>query len=194
EGEGEGEGETSDCPESVPAEYRDTWDCTASTCPGGTIVYHYGSGSSDSTDQISVTEKWYLFSESSSCMDVWDLSGERSPIDPTTFGAPGAETVWEVEWTLQTGNACGVAWGGLFAPGFEGLEGPFSGFIQLDTHSELDNSRNEDNAVLVSADVLDDGRLVHNVNFARGTATPMSTEDGPPERYEWVSEIRIDCD
>jgi hypothetical protein len=205
EGEGEGEGEGSACPDEVPEQFRNIWDCAAASCPSGSIIYHYGVGasteppadgdSSGDPSQITVDEQWFIFSSSEWCTDTWAITGYQSPLDPATFDAPGAETVWEIEWTMTTGNQCSVGWGPLFFPESEEIDGPFSGFLEFDTHTELTEERNEDDALLVFSDVIQGGRRVHNPDYARGTAAGLNDEefDGPPENYEWVGEIRAGC-
>ena len=198
--DGEDDGSDNDsvgCPDEVPEQFRNIWDCAAISCPGGTLIYHYGVGESTADDpsRFEVSEQWFMFETSSWCVDTWVIEGLQSPLDPATFDAPTAETTWEVTWTMQTPNECGRIWGPLFFPDSTSESGPFSGFLELDTHAELnEEERNQDNGVLVFSDVIQGNSRVHNADYACGTASPLdSNVDAPPESYEWVGEIRAGC-
>jgi hypothetical protein len=153
-----------------------------------------GESTSDDPSEFEVLEQWFMFTTEKWCVDDWVISGEQSPLDPATFDAPTAETTWEVTWTMTTPNNCQIVWGPLFFPESTNEAGPFEGFLELDTHAELNDERNEDNGVLVFSDVIQGNTRVHNADYARGTAVPTdSAIDAPPEAYEWVGEMRAGC-
>jgi len=176
------------CPDEVPEQFRNTWDCSAEAC-GAPVLYRYATGSSNADDEIVVSESYFVFSGPGEwCVDTFEVSGEISPVDPATFNCSECEELWESTWEMTTGNACGLAWGGLFEQGSSEAEGPFYGYLMFDTHSPL-AGRNPDNAMLVFSATSDSasGGLQFNNNWADGTATPTTSADTWPHDYEYVS-------
>ncbi len=92
-----------------------------------------------------------------------------------------------MSWELSGAN-CGVIWGGVFF-GRDGSseEPPYDGFLMFDTHNAF-GGRNEDNAMLVIGAPIFGGSYYPNVDYARGTASPTSAEDGPPSDYVYVNQ------
>ena len=195
EGEGEGEGEAA-CPDEVPEQYRNIWDCAAVSCPGGSILYHYATGESTAGDPegFEVTEQWFMFSSSDWCTDTFEIVGERSPLDPSTFDCSSCETTWELAWNLTSGNQCSLMWGSVFHPDSTSAEGPFDGFMMLETHNSF-GDRNPDGNMLVITAMIEGSTRQNNADYGRGYALPLDSEvDAPPESYEWVGELRSGCD
>ena len=186
DGGDDGGSTTTGCPDEVPDAYQYIWDCQAETCDGP-MLYRYGVGSSDADGDIEVVEQWFLFSGGGEyCIDTFEIDGESSVIDPTTFNCSQCEETYEVSWD-HTGMDCGVIWGGIFF-GQDGQseEAPYDGFLMFDTHTAF-GDRNEDNgALVVGAPVLGNSYFP-KPDWARGTATPSGAEDGPPEDYVYVN-------
>jgi hypothetical protein len=174
------------CPDSVPEQYRYIWDCDAETCDGS-MLYRYGVGASDADGDMVITEQWFMFNGPGDfCVDTFELEGETSPIDPTTFNCSQCEETYEVEWN-HTGTECGVIWGGIFfGQDGQGEEAPYEGFMMYDTHTAF-GDRNPDNAMLVIAAPVLGSTYYPQSNYARGTATPSTSEDAPPEDYVYVN-------
>lgn len=186
EGSGDDGGTTTGCPDEVPEAYRYIWDCQAETCDGP-MLYRYGVGSSDASGEIAVVEQWFLFSGGGeSCIDTFEVEGDVSPIDPTTFNCSQCEETYEVSWD-HSGQDCGVIWGGIFF-GQDGQseEAPYDGFLMFDTHTAFGDRNEGDGALVVGAPVLG-GSYYPKPDWARGTATPTGSADGPPEDYTYVS-------
>jgi hypothetical protein len=187
-GDGGGDGSSSGCPDEVPEQYRNVWDCDVNTCDG-TLFYHIGSGTSTADGQITLTEQWFMFTGPGEwCTDTFEMTGTLSDYDPATFNCSECEEVWQIRYELTTGNSCSLIWGSLFYgdDGKELEEGPERGFMLFETHNAF-GSRNEDNGMLViSAPILGD-YYYPDINYGRGTATPSTDTDGPPQDYEWVS-------
>lgn len=182
---------TGNCPSDVPAEYRDSWDCQASTCgDGGVMLYHAGVGASDAGMSLDVLETWYLFWQEGGspthCTDSLQISGEESSYSPDTFECDSCELIFDVSWTVQSDNGCGIPWGSLFIDDPGDTSGPFQGVIMLDTHTAF-GDRNADDAVIVYGAAFDESYYYKDNDYGRGTATPTSAADGPPEDYSWAS-------
>lgn len=189
EGSGEGSGDdggtTTGCPDEVPEEYRYIWDCEAASCDGP-MLYRYGVGSSDASGELAVVEQWFMFNGGGdSCIDTFEIEGDWSEIDPTTFNCSECERAFEVSWE-QTSQDCGVIWGAIFY-GEDGQseEAPYDGFLMFDTHSPFGN-RNPDEAALVVAAPVLGGSYYPKPDWARGTASPTATD--PESGDEYVSE------
>ena len=58
-GDGTGDG-SSDCPDAVPEQYRNIWDCSTEAC-GAPVLYRYGIGSSSADGSISMEETIFFF-------------------------------------------------------------------------------------------------------------------------------------
>lgn len=185
---GGGDGALDGCPDDVPEAYRFIWDCALNSCPGGPLFYNYGEGESTAGGDILVNEQWYGFWSDRYCIDSFTIEGSAIDVDPAELTCSQCEEVYEVSWTMSTGNQCGLAWGSLFIDDRDELEGPFDGYILFDTHTAF-GDRNEDDAMLVIG-APGKGRTVYpNPNWARGTATPASADQPPggPETYLWTN-------
>jgi len=184
---------THSCPDHVPEEYAWLWDCTASTCDGGRAVYHLGIGSSTASGAFTMEEKWYWFWDDGeeSCTDTFSIVGERSSnpfADSSSDPCSYCEEVYAVEWELTT-SECSVGYESMF-DNEDVDEELYDGYLMMDTHTTLTEERNEDDAVAVIAlyrDQSTSGTYGGDYSYANGTATPSSSEDGPPEDYEWVN-------
>jgi len=190
-GSDDGGGMSSACPDEVPDDYIYIWNCAATGCEDGRQVYHHGVGASEPDGSFSVTEDWYQFWDggASHCIETFEITGSLSSLDGEQLNCSGCEVLYSVEWTMLTNNNCGLNWGSVF----EGLEdesnlvGPFEGYMMLDTHNAF-GGRNEDNGMLVfSAILVGSNSYLLDSSYGRGTATPTSGEDGPPEAYAWAS-------
>ena len=182
EGSGDDGGSSTGCPDEVPEEYRFIWDCQADTCDGP-MLYRYGVGASDDSGEVAVVEQWFLFNGGSDyCVDTFEVEGDWSPIDPTTFNCSQCERTFEVSWD-HTGQDCGVIWGGIFF-GQDGQSeaAPYDGFLMFDTHTAF-GDRNEDNGALVVGAPVLGGAYFPQPDWARGTATPDGTDPEEPEEY-----------
>ena len=183
-----GDGVT-DCPDEVPEQFRNVWDCDASAC-GAPVFYRYATGASTAEDTVTINESYFLFMGPGEwCVDTFEVTGEISPIDPATFNCSECEELWESEWEMSTGNSCGLVWGPLFEQDSSETEGPFYGYLMFDTHSPL-AGRNPDNAMLVFSATSDSrsGSVQFNNNWAQGTAVPTTGADTWPHDYEYVSD------
>ncbi len=175
------------CPDEVPEEYRYLWDCHATTCDGGTKVYHIGEGSSDASGNITTSERWFMFESSGlTCIETFDINGTASPYDPETFKCATCEEIYEVTWQMTSGNDCGLLWGYTFIGDKSVEKGPFNGFLMFDTHNAF-GDRNEDDGMLVVTAMLttDQSAYYQDRDYGEGTASPTSGTDGPPEAYVW---------
>jgi hypothetical protein len=180
------------CPPEVPEDYQYLWDCQLASCPGGPLLYLYGTGSSTGeppASTLSVTEQWFVFSpdyDNGFCTDTFAVEGAWSTVDPASFRCSECEETWQVQWTLTTGNACALSWGMLFfgEDGADETDGPFEGYLMLDTHGAL--SGRTDNALVVGAPVL--GRSAYtNPDWGLAAVVPTTSYDGPPEDYVWTN-------
>ena len=186
-GDGTGDG-SSDCPDAVPEQYRNIWDCSTEAC-GAPVLYRYGIGSSSADGSISMEETIFFFEAPGVwCSDTFVIEGDYSPIDPTTFNCSECEEIWDVTYTMSTGNSCGLQWGSLFKERSDSVEGPFYAMMMFETHGAL-TGRNEDNAMQVNACTTDSatGSCQPNRDYAEGTATPTTSEDTWPHDYEYAS-------
>lgn len=185
----------SNCPNSVPEEYRFTWNCLNTDCAGAT-VYRYAQGQSDQNGNIQVEEKWFVFDGIQPCVDTFQISGLASDINTDQFGCTTCERIFEVSWDLQDAQ-CGWNWKSTFADQ-ESDEQSYYGFLMMDTHHRVSFDegapleRYEDNVIhLVGAPVnLAEGVYDPIPNYATGVAIPNTSNDeiGAPEDYTWVSE------
>jgi len=183
-----GDGGDGPCPPEVPAAYQYLWDCEALSCEGAPKLYRAAAGSSTADGDIAVEEQWFIFfGPGDYCTDTFTIAGSSSPIDPSTFNCSECEETFEVTWELATPNNCGLIWGSLFIDDDEVVEGPFDGFLMFDTHSPL-SGRNPDNAMLTVAAPYDGTYVYPDPNWARGTATPSTAVDGPPEDYVYANQ------
>lgn len=187
-GDGGAEGGAAPCPDIVPEEYRFIWDCALNSCPGGPLIYNYATGESDASGALTVAEQWFVFSAGEACVDTFEITGQLSDLDPNELRCSGCEVVYEVEWTMATGNSCGLAWGGLFIDDNDNVEGPYSGYLMFDTHTAF-GDRNPENAALVVGSPVEGRTAFLNPNWGRGTATPAAADQaaGPPESYAWTN-------
>ena len=175
------------CPDEVPEAYRDLWDCSATSCDGGPMVYHTATGTSDDAGAITVTEQWFVFdSREDYCVETFEITGQASSYDPATFKCSQCEEIYEITWEMSSGNACGLIWGKVFIDDKDNTDGPFSGYVMFDTHNSF-GDRNPDDAMLVISAPVDGNHYYPDFNYGRGTASPTSGVDGPPESYDWVS-------
>jgi hypothetical protein len=190
-GGGDDGGMSSTCPDEVPDAYIYTWNCAATGCEGGRQVYHHGLGASEPDGSFSVTEDWFMFWDGgdSHCIETFEITGTLSGLDGEQLNCSGCEVLYEAEWTMLTNNECGLNWGSVFQDldDESNLVGPFEGYVMLDTHNAF-GGRNEDNGMLVfSAINVSGNSYLLDSSYGRGTATPTSEEDGPPEDYAWAS-------
>lgn len=173
-------GEPVSCPEGLPAE----WDCVASDCEGSPVAYRTGGGTSTQEHTVSFTEDWYIFwPDGSWCTDGFSLDGAIAPYPPENFSCPDCEEIYEVDWVLTTGNACGITWGEVFIDRADNPDGPIHGMLMFDTHSG--GVRNPDGALEVTAAAVEASYYYVYFDYGEGTATPTGAEDGPPSTYGW---------
>ena len=175
----------SDCPDVVPEQYRYVWDCQNANC-NGSMVYRYGVGSTSSDQSISIEEKWFIFEGGGNyVIDTFQLEGELSEINESTFGLANLEENYEIWWEMSEQQS-NWNWSKTFAEQ-ENEEQRYYGYILIDTHTTLTQERNPENAVMVSAAPVNqtpDGAFYDLINdYARGTATPLEEEG---EEYQWV--------
>lgn len=187
-GDGDDGGGSSDCPDEVPEQYKNIWDCSTEAC-GAPVLYRYGIGSSEADGTIRLEETIFFFEAPGVwCSDTFVVEGEYSPIDPLTFNCSECDEIWDVSYTMDTGNSCGLAWGGLFMQGSSSEQGPFYAMMMFETHGAL-TGRNEGNAMQVNACTSDSatGGCQPNRDYAEGTANPTTAEDTWPHDYEYAS-------
>ena len=172
------------CPSEVPEDYQFLWDCdNAEGCSGK--VYRYATGVSTSNGSLTAEEQWFVFEGPGAyCVDRFEISGQASTYDPTTFNCSQCEEIYEVTWRLVD-SQCGWNWSSTFADQ-ESDEQVYRGYLMFDTHDAFGN-RNPDNAMLVIGAPTNGGSYAPMPDYGRGTATPTGSEDGPPEDYEWAS-------
>ncbi len=182
--------EDQNCPDGTPEEYELIWDCSMNTCDSrdDIIVYKLAWGASTETG-IEVTEQFWVFDEDKDwCVDEFELVGEpETEWNVDTFNCTTCEQIWRVERT-HTVQDCGYGWTSTLND--KGNDsGVFNAVIMFDTHNSF-GDRNPDDASLVYMvnfdsdwDDWDKGRS----EWARGTNSPTSSEDGPPEDVSWVS-------
>ncbi len=188
---GDGGATSGDCPDAVPEEYRNIWDCDASACDDGVVLYHVAAASSTADDPplFSGEEQFFIFEDSGDwCVDTFSLEGEYSAYDPATFGCSECEEIYQVEMTLTSGNDCGLMWGSLIT-GDKDDDGPWTGFFMFETHNEINDERNEDNKMYVVATMYNASEDAWSIdaNYGNGYALPTSEVDGPPQDYTWAS-------
>ena len=189
----------SNCPNEVPEEFRYTWDCLSTDCDGS-MVYRYAEGASISNGSISLRENWFVFDGVQPCVDTFEIEGqEATDVNPDLFGCPSCERIFEITWTL-TDSQCGLNWTNTFAKQ-ESEDQIYVGYLLMDTHArvsfdeEVPLERSEDYSVIVSAAPVNvaEGTYAPIPDYALGTATPSTADDGigAPEDYIWSS--RGDC-
>ena len=182
------DGGAAPCPDIVPEEYRFIWDCALNSCPGGPLIYNSATGESRADGSIEIAEQWFVFTSGGACVDTFQITGQASDLDPNELRCSGCEGVYEVEWTMTTGNTCQLSWGGLFIDDNDNIEGPYAGYLMFDTHTAF-GDRNPDNAALVVGSPVEGRTAYLNPDWGRGTATPAAADQpaGPPETYTWTN-------
>ncbi len=181
------------CPPEVPEEYQMLWDCKASQCGGDDILYHRATGTSDADGNFDVVEQWFIFRPSGDdvdyCVEDFALTGDTSAYSVDTFNCVTCEEIYDITWDMETDNNCGLKWGSLFfGEDGEDWDPPYNGVMLFDTHNSF-GDRNPDDAMLVYGYPIRGNSYydVHAGDYGRGTASPTSDADGPPETYEWSS-------
>ena len=187
----------SSCPDDVPEAYKYLWDCEAETCDGERARYHYGEGSSTGSGDLSATERWFWFWNDddgvlSSCTDTFTITGESGTVDSSDDPCAGCELSWAVTWELTEDN-CSIDYERTFN-NRDLDEQIYDGYLLFDTHKTLGDERNDNDAMLVVALFNESGTSTYaqSINYARGTATPTSSADAPPEDYVWAN-TGADC-
>ena len=187
----EGWPEGQNCPDDVPEDVASLWDCQLNTCDDKYDSIYYILGFGESTAEgIVLTEQFWVFTRDRGWyVDTFEIVGEL-PDDGTnvsTFNCDSCEEIWKYQRTY-TDSETGYGWTRTFNDKGNEL-GVFNGYMMLDTHTAF-GDRNPDDAALVYAvhfdsdwDDWDKGRS----EWGRGTATPTSAEDGPPETYRYRS-------
>ncbi len=190
------------CPDEVPDGYEDLWSCR-SGCGGDEVMYHQAVGESFEDGSFAVTESFFFFDPSREesdeeplethemdwCFDTFEITGTPSEYTVDTFNCTTCETIYDVKWDMTTDNQCLLLWGSLFfGKDYRDKEPPYNGVILMDTHNSF-GDRNPDDAMIVYGYPIAGSNYydVHNGDYGRGTATPTSETDGPPEAYEWAS-------
>jgi len=173
------------CPDEVPEEYQYLWDCENNSCDGY-LVYHHAVGESTESD-ITAVEEWFVFSGGGEwCKDTFEITGDVSQINPETYSCSQCEEIFEVNWTLTESN-CGWSWGTTFNDEDNDNQ-KYYGFLMFDTHNAF-GDRNPDDAMLVIGAPVNLSKSTYSLlsDYARGTATPTGSNDGPPEDYVWAN-------
>lgn len=185
------------CPDAVPEQFRDLWDCTkeSDACSEGTQVYKYATGSSDASGNLTIEEQWFMFRGLNGdgtldwCTDTWEIRGtavDESKFTVLPYDCSTCEEGYDATWTDTTGNNCSLVWGTVFMdPDVKTVDGPFDGVLMMDTLNEI-NDEPMPNASIV-ARFLNGNTVYYSNSYTQGaTVTPTSDVQGPPEDYEWT--------
>ncbi len=189
----------SDCPSDVPEQYQYSWDCLASSCPGGWLMYRNGIGESTADGRLAVEEKYYIFTTTQSCVDTFSVAGIHSDYNPSNFNCSNCEEIFEIYWQLtdsQCKDTMGWTWKSTFGDQ-ESATDEYYGYLMFDTHNAF-GDRNPENNILAIGAAVDsaEGSYSPMMDYARGSATP--TEDGVdmdgdggidfyPSAFDWVN-------
>lgn len=167
----------SDCPDEVPDTYRYVWDCQSANC-GGAMVYRYGEGLTEDNGDLSVSEKWFIFEPGGNYMvDTFEIQGQFTDINESTFGLSGYEEKYEIWWTISEQQS-NWDWKSSFADQENDNEA-YYGYLLLDTYNVLSQERHPDNAVMLVGVPVNIGDNEYSLlnPYAVGTASPVG-EDG----------------
>lgn len=179
------------CPDDVPEEVALLWDCQANGCDDDEDTIYYRLGYGESTgDTLTLTEEFWVFNRD---REWWvdSFLVEGSPPEDSTnvssFDCDSCEEIWKYQRTWIESQT-GYGWTRTFNDK-DNERGVFNGYMMFDTHTAF-GDRNPEDAALVYAvhfdsdwDDWDKGRS----EWGRGTASPTSEADGPPETYWYKS-------
>ena len=112
------------------------------------MVYRHGQGSTEANGTLSFTEDWYIFEPGGNFMiDTFEIDGQLTDINESTFGLSGYEEKYEVWWSISNQQS-NWDWKSSFTDQ-ENDNGAYYGYLLLDTYNVLSQDRHPDNAVMV---------------------------------------------